>query len=70
MTSTQAASSRRLTRIATMQILCEVDCVRHDAEAVVARRLAEEHFDSQSESFLKQVSAGVLGSVIESIDEK
>jgi N utilization substance protein B len=63
MTSTQAASSRRLTRIATMQILCEVDCVRHDVEAVVAHRLAEEHFDSQSESFLKQVSAGVLANL-------
>ncbi len=43
-----------------MQVLCEVDCVRHEPDEVVERRVAEESFDTQSEAFLKDVSRGVL----------
>jgi|TARA_Y100000310_G_C20618646_1_gene782040 N utilization substance protein B len=46
-----------------MQILCEVDCVRHEPDEVVERRIAEEPFNAQSETFLKDVSKGVLANL-------
>ena len=48
-----------------MQVLCEVDSVRHDPEDVVERRVAEGQFNDQAESFLRAVSRGVLANLAE-----
>jgi N utilization substance protein B len=60
MTEKRISSSRRETRIAALQILCEVDTVRHDPSEVVERRVADDSFSPSSEFFLRQLSSGVL----------
>ena len=60
MTEKRISSSRRETRIAALQILCEVDTVRHDPSEVVERRVADDSFATSSELFLRQLSSGVL----------
>ena len=60
MTDKRISSSRRETRIAALQILCEVDSVRHDPSEVVERRVADDNFSTSSELFLRQLSSGVL----------
>ena len=54
-----------MTRIAALQILCEVDSVRHDIEEVVERRVAEDQIQPHAESFLKAIAQGVLANLVE-----
>ena len=60
MTEKRFSSSRRETRIAALQILCEVDSVGHDPSEVVERRVTEDSFSSSSENFLRSLFCGVL----------
>ena len=60
MTEKRFSSSRRETRIAALQILCEVDSVRHDPSEVVERRVADDSFSASSELFLRNLFCGVL----------
>ena len=60
MTEKRISTSRRETRIAAMQILCEVDSVGHDPSEVVERRVADDSFSASSEHFLRTLFSGVL----------
>jgi N utilization substance protein B len=68
MTEKRFSSSRRETRIAAMQILCEVDCVGHDPSEVVERRVTDDGFSSSAELFLRNLFGGVLEK-LEEIDK-
>jgi N utilization substance protein B len=59
MTEKRASFSRRETRIAALQILCEVDSVGHDPSEVVERRIAEDSYSLASENFLRNLFCGV-----------
>lgn len=52
--------SRRETRIAALQILCEVDSVGHDLSEVVERRVADDAPPFASEQFLRNLLGGVF----------
>ena len=60
MTYTKVSTSRRMSRIAVLQVLCEVDSVRHEAQDVLDRRVVDEDFSQSAEEFLKTLSRGVL----------
>ena len=60
MTEQRISSSRRETRIAALQILCEVDSVGHEPSEVVERRVADETFTPSAETFLRSLFGGVL----------
>ena len=60
MTYTKVSTSRRMSRIAVLQVLCEVDSVRHEAQDVLDRRVVDENFSQSAEEFLKTLSRGVL----------
>ena len=60
MNQVRTSSSRRETRIAALQILCEVDSVGHDPSEVVDRRVADDVLSSSSEQFLRNLFGGVL----------
>ena len=60
MTEKRISSSRRETRIAALQILCEVDTVGHDPSEVVERRISEDSLSRASEPFLRSIFCGVL----------
>jgi N utilization substance protein B len=60
MTNAKVSTSRRRTRIAVLQVLCEVDTVRHNAEEVLGRRIMNENFSHSAEEFLQGLSNGVL----------
>ena len=49
-----------MSRIAVLQVLCEVDSVRHEAQDVLDRRVVDEDFSQSAEEFLKTLSRGVL----------
>ncbi len=49
-----------MSRIAVLQVLCEVDSVRHEAQDVLDRRVVDENFSQSAEEFLKTLSRGVL----------
>ncbi|MCH8309500.1 MAG: transcription antitermination factor NusB [Chloroflexi bacterium] len=60
MTNAKVSTSRRRSRIAVLQVLCEVDSVRHDSEDVLDRRLVDEKFSPSAAEFLQGLSRGVL----------
>ena len=68
MTNAKVSTSRRRSRIVVLQVLCEVDTVRHDAEEVLDRRIVNENFSHSAEEFLQELSNGVLEKLPE-IDE-
>ncbi len=55
---TCVAGLRHRVRIAALQILYEVDSSEHPIDAVVARRLADEHFTPEGEEFLHTLVLG------------
>ncbi len=55
---TGVAGLRHRVRIAALQILYEVDSSEHPIDAVVARRLADEHFPPEGEEFLHTLVLG------------
>ena len=46
--------------MAVLQVLCEVDSVRHDAGDVLDRRVVDEKFSPSAEDFVQKLSWGVL----------
>ena len=58
-------TNRRKTRGVTLQVLCEVDSVRHDPRAVLDIRAAEEALSTPDEEFARGLVLGVL----ENLDE-
>ena len=60
MTNAKVSTSGRRRRIAVLQVLCEVDSVRHDSEDVLDRRLVDEKFSPSAAEFLQGLSRGVL----------
>ncbi|MCL0028551.1 transcription antitermination factor NusB [Dehalococcoidia bacterium] len=54
------SSSRRETRIAALQILCEIDSVGHDLSEVLERRIVDDAPPFASEQFLRNLIHGVF----------
>jgi transcription antitermination protein NusB len=53
------ASLRHRVRIATMQILFEVDATDHALDSVFERRVREEHLPADGERFMRKLTFGV-----------
>jgi N utilization substance protein B len=60
MTEKRMSTSRRETRIAALQVLCEIDSVEHDPSEVIERRVIEGSFSRTSEDFLRSLFNGVI----------
>ncbi len=58
-----ARNSRRTTRIAVLQTLCEVDSVGHSVDDVLMYRQQIEDFTTPSEQFLAQLTRGVRDNI-------
>lgn len=52
--------SRRRAREMALQVLYELECTQHTAEAVLAERLEEKPLDPAAEAFTRSLVAGVL----------
>ena len=61
----RATGSRRVTRIAALQILSEVDSVNHPLEDVLERRRCSEKFSPVAEKFLCRITRGALENIHE-----
>lgn len=68
MSRNSTANSRRLTRIAAMQTLCEVDSVAHPLEEVLRYRRQTQSFSESATEFLVALTTGVVDN-IEGIDK-
>ena len=62
--NTKRSTSRRKSRIAVLQILCEIDSVRHNPHDVLDRRILNEHFSPSAEQFLRWLSSNVLDNLL------
>ena len=60
---------RRKARAITLQVLYEVDSVRHDVEVVLNRLLAEVEFGEENNIFVRELLTGVIQNK-EEIDQK
>lgn len=54
------AGVRRKARVLALQVLYEVDSVRHEAEEVVTRLLANAGLSEENEAFTRELVSGVL----------
>src|SRR4030042_573738 len=52
--------TRRKARVIALQTLYEVDSVKHGAEAVLERRLAEGEFSDENFTFVRELVSGVI----------
>ena len=64
-TQDRVSNSRRLTRVAVLQVLSEVDCVSHDLDDVLSYRRESHDLSPPAYRFLTSMTEGVLENIHE-----
>ncbi len=64
-TQNRAPNSRRMTRVAVLQVLSEVDCVDHALDDVLSYRRQSQEFAPSADQFLTYMTEGVLENIHE-----
>lgn len=64
-TQNRASNSRRLTRVAVLQVLSEVDCVAHALDDVLSYRRESQDLSPPADEFLTLMTKGVLENINE-----
>ena len=63
--SLESVASRRLTRVAVLQTLSEIDCVAHSLEDVLSYKRGRQRFTTAANEFLTYMTQGVLENIHE-----